>query len=472
MSIKFSLKKSDDSKQMAHILIVEDDINLGQILFQELKRHNHDVELVENGEAAFGRMNKYIYDLMLTDLKLPGMDGIELLKKVKGLSLSTIVIVMTGYASVDTAVVAMKNGAQDFIQKPFGLQEIVQKVDDALAIKRMRNEIDYLRHTQEDIIYHTGDIMGDSPSMKKVLKMVEKVAKADSTVLITGETGVGKGLIAGAIHHNSHRSDNNFVQVNCAALPQNILESELFGHEKGAFTGAVKTRTGRFEQANMGTIFLDEIGDMDPSLQAKVLRVLEEREFERLGGERTIKVDVRVIAATNQDIRSLVLAGRFREDLYYRINVVNIDIPPIRHRKEDIEPLVRYFMKKYSKEFKKPDIEIDEAALSTLISYDWPGNVREIRNSIERAILLAEGNVIHQHDITIQDEMTKDKEPAEETVRLSSLAVNEKESILDALRKNDWIQKNAADSLGISKRVIHYKIKKYGITHPRWIKNR
>ncbi|HQG32660.1 MAG TPA: sigma-54 dependent transcriptional regulator, partial [Deltaproteobacteria bacterium] len=276
MSIKFSLKKSDDSKQMAHILIVEDDINLGQILFQELKRHNHDVELVENGEAAFGRMNKYIYDLMLTDLKLPGMDGIELLKKVKGLSLSTIVIVMTGYASVDTAVVAMKNGAQDFIQKPFGLQEIVQKVDDALAIKRMRNEIDYLRHTQEDIIYHTGDIMGDSPSMKKVLKMVEKVAKADSTVLITGETGVGKGLIAGAIHHNSHRSDNNFVQVNCAALPQNILESELFGHEKGAFTGAVKTRTGRFEQANMGTIFLDEIGDMDPSLQAKVLRVLEE----------------------------------------------------------------------------------------------------------------------------------------------------------------------------------------------------
>jgi len=472
MSIKFSLKKSDDSKQMAHILIVEDDINLGQILFQELKRHNHDVELVENGEAAFGRMNKYIYDLMLTDLKLPGMDGIELLKKVKGLSLSTIVIVMTGYASVDTAVVAMKNGAQDFIQKPFGLQEIVQKVDDALAIKRMRNEIDYLRHTQEDIIYHTGDIMGDSPSMKKVLKMVEKVAKADSTVLITGETGVGKGLIAGAIHHNSHRSDNNFVQVNCAALPQNILESELFGHEKGAFTGAVKTRTGRFEQANMGTIFLDEIGDMDPSLQAKVLRVLEDREFERLGGERTIKVDVRVIAATNQDIRSLVLAGRFREDLYYRINVVNIDIPPIRHRKEDIEPLVRYFMKKYSKEFKKPDIEIDEAALSTLISYDWPGNVREIRNSIERAILLAEGNVIHQHDITIQDEMTKDKEPAEETVRLSSLAVNEKESILDALRKNDWIQKNAADSLGISKRVIHYKIKKYGITHPRWIKNR
>lgn len=457
---------------MAHILIVEDDINLGQILFQELKKHNHEVELVENGEAAFGRVNKYIYDLMLTDLKLPGMDGIELLKKVKGLSLSTIVIVMTGYASVDTAVVAMKHGAQDFIQKPFGLQEIVQKVDDALAIKRMKNEIDYLRHAQEDIIYQTGNIIGTSPSLKKVLRMVEKVAKADSTVLITGETGVGKGLIAGSIHYNSERGANNFVQVNCAALPQNILESELFGHEKGAFTGAIKMRTGRFEQANMGTIFLDEIGDMDPSLQAKVLRVLEEREFERLGGERTIKVDVRVIAATNQDIRGLVLAGKFREDLYYRVNVVNIDIPPIRQRKEDIEPLIRYFMKKYSKEFKKPDIDIDEAALASLLTYDWPGNVREIRNCIERAILLADGNVIRQHDITTQGEIRMEKEPQGDIIRLSSLAVNEKESILDALRKNDWIQKDAADTLGISKRVIHYKIKKYGITHPRWIKNR
>ncbi|HNU75783.1 MAG TPA: sigma-54 dependent transcriptional regulator [Deltaproteobacteria bacterium] len=294
---------------MAHILIVEDDINLGQILFQELKKHSHVVELVENAEAALARVNKYIYDLMITDLKLPGMDGIELLKKIKGSNPSTSVIVMTGYASVDTAVVAMKNGAQDFVQKPFGLHELVQKVDDALALKRMKNEIDYLRHTQENVIYRTSDIIGVSPSLKKVLSMAEKVAKADSTLLLTGETGVGKGLIAGAIHHNSNRADNNFVQVNCAALPQNILESELFGHERGAFTGAVKMRTGRFEQANMGTIFLDEIGDMDMTLQSKILRVLEEREFERLGGERTIKVDVRVIAATNQDLYQMVQEG-------------------------------------------------------------------------------------------------------------------------------------------------------------------
>jgi two-component system response regulator HydG len=459
---------------MAHILIVEDDINLGQILFQELKKHNHVVELVENAEAALTRVSKYIYDLMITDLKLPGMDGIELLKKIKGSNQSTIVIVMTGYASVDTAVVAMKNGAQDFIQKPFGLHEIVQKVDDALALKRMKNEIDYLRHTQENVIYRTSDIIGVSSALRKVLTMAEKVAKADSTLLLTGETGVGKGLIAGAIHHNSNRSGNNFVQVNCAALPQNILESELFGHERGAFTGAVKMRTGRFEQANMGTIFLDEIGDMDMALQSKILRVLEEREFERLGGERTIKVDVRVVAATNQDLYHMVQEGKFREDLYYRINVVNILIPPIRERKEDIEPLARYFIKKYSLEFNKADMDIDRLAIDALTAYDWPGNVREIRNCIERAVLLADGDVIRTGDISIQGDPRPEKEKGGngDGVGLSSLAMNEKEIILDALKKNDWIQKNAADTLGISKRVIHYKIRKYGITHPRWIKNR
>ncbi|HPJ93262.1 MAG TPA: sigma-54 dependent transcriptional regulator [Deltaproteobacteria bacterium] len=456
---------------MAHILIVEDDINLGQILFQELKKHNHDVELVENAESALARVNKYIYDLMLTDLKLPGMDGIELLKKIKASNPTTVVIVMTGYASVDTAVVAMKNGAQDFIQKPFGLHEIVQKIDDALAIKRMKNEIDYLRHTQENVIYRTSDIIGISTTLKKVLNMAEKVAKADSTLLITGETGVGKGLIAGAIHHNSKRAENNFVQVNCAALPHNILESELFGHEKGAFTGAIKMRTGRVEQANMGTIFLDEIGDMDLGLQSKILRVLEEREFERVGGEKTIRVDVRVITATNKNLYALVQENKFREDLYYRINVVNIDIPPIRQRKEDIEPLARYFIRKYTREFNKTEMDIDRGALDYMHQYDWPGNVREIRNCIERAVLLAEGDVIREHDISIAHPSSNDVAP-KEAVSLSSLAMSEKEIILEALRKNDWIQKEAANSLGISKRVIHYKIRKYGITHPRWIKNR
>jgi len=460
---------------MAHILIVEDDINLGQVIFQELKRHNHDVELVENAEAALVRVNKYIYDLLLTDLKLPGLDGIELLKRVKNSNPTTIVIVMTGYASVDTAVVAMKNGAQDFIQKPFGLNELVQKIDDSLALKRMKNEIDYLRHAQEDIIYRTSDIVGTSPSLRKVLKMVEKVAKADSTLLVTGETGVGKGLIAGAIHHNSNRAENNFVQVNCAALPQNILESELFGHEKGAFTGAVRMRVGRVEQANMGTIFLDEIGDMELGLQAKILRVLEEREFERVGGEKTIKVDVRVIAATNQNLFTLVQQGKFREDLYYRINVVNLLIPPIRERKEDIEPLVTYFINKYCREFSKQEMGIESSALSALIEYGWPGNVREIRNCIERAVLLAEGDYIRAQDISILNPSSPQlpvSDNGDHKDNLSSLAISEKEMILDALRKNDWIQKEAASALGISKRVIHYKIMKYGITHPRWIKNR
>jgi len=456
---------------MAHVLIVEDDTNLGQVIFQELKNHFHDVELVNDAEAALARINKYIYDVILTDIKLPGMDGLELLKKVKANNPTTQVLVMTGYASVDTAVVAMKNGAHDFIQKPFSLHEIVQKIDDVLDLKRMKNEIDYLRHTQQDIIYRTSDIIGESASLLKVLSMVEKVASADSTLLITGETGVGKGLIAGAIHHNSPRSRNNFVQVNCASLPQNILESELFGHEKGAFTGAIKMRVGRVEQANMGTLFLDEIGDMDLSLQAKILRVLEDREFERLGGNRTIKVDVRIIAATNQDLFQLVQKGNFREDLYYRINVVNIHIQPIRKRKKDIEPLVRYFIKKYCGEFKKPIMDIDQRALDALLNYEWRGNVREIRNCIERAILLAEGKTIAVGDIAISN--TRETDCIEEKLsNFSTLAMNEKEMLLNALRNNDWIQKDAAKSLGISKRVMHYKIKKYEITHPRWIKNR
>lgn len=456
---------------MAHILIVEDDINLGQMLFQEFKSQGHDVELTADAEAALPRINKYIYDIMLTDIKLPGMDGLELLKQIKAVSPTTIVLVMTGYASVDTAVLAMKNGAQDFIQKPFGFHEINQKIEDALSIKRMKNEIDYLRHTQEDLIYRTSNIICESKAFKRILSMVGKLANADSTLLVSGETGVGKGLIAGAIHYNSYRAKNNFVQVNCAALPLNLLESELFGHEKGSFTGAVKMRVGRVEQANMGSIFLDEIGDMDLSLQAKILRVLEEREFERVGGTKTIKVDVRVIAATNRDLFTLVHEGKFREDLFYRINVVNIHIPPIRERKEDIMPLVRYFMYKYSKEFSKPIREIDEKAMELLLHYEWPGNVREIRNCMERAVLLSEGEYIKAGDITINPG-ARISETQTENLSMSSLAISEKEMVLDALKKYDWVQKDAAKALGISKRVMHYKIQKYGITHHRWLKNR
>jgi DNA-binding NtrC family response regulator len=456
---------------MAHILIVEDDINLGQMLFQEFKSQGHDVELTADAEAALPRINKYIYDIMLTDIKLPGIDGLELLRQIKAVSPTTIVLVMTGYASVDTAVLAMKNGAQDFIQKPFGFHEINQKIEDALSIKRMKNEIDYLRHTQEDLIYRTSNIICESKSFKRILSMVEKLANADSTLLVSGETGVGKGLIAGAIHHNSYRAKNNFVQVNCAALPLNLLESELFGHEKGSFTGAVKMRVGRVEQANMGSIFLDEIGDMDLSLQAKILRVLEEREFERVGGTKTIKVDVRVIAATNRDLFTLVHEGKFREDLFYRINVVNIHIPPIRERKEDIIPLVRHFMYKYSQEFSKPIREIDEKAMELLLHYEWPGNVREIRNCMERAVLLSEGEYIRAGDITINPGL-RTTEIQTGNLSMSSLAISEKEMVLDALKKYDWVQKDAAKALGISKRVMHYKIQKYGITHHRWLKNR
>lgn len=453
---------------MAHILIVEDDLNLGEILFQEFKKRRHDVELVCDGEAAITRINKYIYDLILTDLKLPRMNGIDLLKKVKSINPSSIVIVMTGYASIDSAVIAMKSGAVDFIQKPFDLNEISQKIEDCLALKRLKNEVDYLRHREADIIYSTSDIICKSRKLKNVLRMVDKVARSDSTLLITGETGAGKGLIAGAIHHNSSRAENNFVQVNCAALPENLLESELFGHERGAFTSAIKLRIGRFEQANMGTIFLDEISDMPLSLQAKVLRVLEDREFERLGDSRTIKVNVRIIAATNQDLMRLVRDGRFREDLYYRINVINLDIPPIRERKEDIEPLVRYFIKRYCTELNKPTFDITPEAMSLLLRYSWPGNVREIRNCVERSVLLVEGAVIGVNDISVPSAHSFEEGEAPS----SSLELTERDLIIESLKKNDWVQKEAAADIGISKRVMHYKIKKYGITHPRWIKNR
>jgi len=455
---------------MAHILIVEDDINLGQVIFQELKRHNHEVELVENAEAALVRVNKYIYDIMLTDLKLPGIDGIELLKRVKAINQTTIVLVMTGYASVDTAVVAMKNGAQDFIQKPFGLHELVQKIDDALSIKRMKNEIDYLRHAQEDIIYRTSDIIGVSSALKKVLKMVEKVAKADSTLLITGETGVGKGLIAGAIHHNSGRSANNFVQVNCAALPQNILESELFGHEKGAFTGAVRTRIGRVEQANMGTIFLDEIGDMDIGLQSKILRVLEDREFERVGGERTIKVDVRVITATNQDLYTLVERNRFREDLFYRISVVELETTPLRERKIDIDYLTDYLIEKISNRLKVKVAGISNKARIALRSYDFPGNVRELENILERAINFVEDEgLIEVHHLTpmIKSIMIKNDIYKEPVPHFSSLAeavsFAEETAIRKALKNANGNRTEAAKSLNIHRSLLYKKIIKYNI---------
>ena len=316
---------------MGRILIADDHDALRRGLLRALTEAGHDVDEAPNGNAAIEKLHESYYDVVLSDLKMGGSDGIEVLKTTKALHPTTAVILMTAFGSVNTAVEAMKVGAFDYVQKPFEIEEMELKIEKALELRRMRHELDYLRHTQQDI-YNFDHIIGSSGALQRVLSVVKKVAKSNTTVLIRGETGTGKELIAGAIHHNSLRSNRNFVKVNCAALQENLLESELFGHEKGAFTGADKQRIGRFEQADGGTLFLDEIGDMSANTQAKILRVLQEHEFERLGGTRTLRVDVRLVAATNRDLPAMVAAGQFREDLYYRLNVVSIEMPPLRER--------------------------------------------------------------------------------------------------------------------------------------------
>src|SRR4029079_13467309 len=318
----------------------------------------------------------------------------------KQLHPSCAVILMTAFGSVSTAVEAMKAGAFDYVQKPFEIEEMEGKIAKALEMRRMQHQIDSLLHAQGDI-YDFDRIIGASGPLEKVLSVVRKVAKSNTTVLVRGETGTGKELIAGAIHHNSHRSARNFIKVNCAALQENLLESELFGHEKGAFTGADKQRIGRFEQADGGTLFLDEIGDMSANTQAKILRVLQEHEFERLGGTRTIRVDVRLIPATNRDLPSMVEAGTFREDLYYRLNVVTIEMPPLRERKEDVGALAGFFIRRFAGELKKKIEGLDPDALKLLMRYNWAGNIRELENAIERAVLLTEGPQLSSSDLSL-----------------------------------------------------------------------
>jgi DNA-binding NtrC family response regulator len=455
---------------MGRILIADDHDALRRGLSRALTEVGHEVEEAPNGNAAIERLHEGYFDVVLSDLKMGGSDGLEVLRTTKSLHPSTSVILMTAFGSVNTAVEAMKSGAFDYVQKPFEIEEMEVKIEKALELRRMRNELDYLRHTQNDI-YEFDRIVGSSGALAKVLGVVRKVAKSNTTVLIRGETGTGKELIAGAIHHNSLRSARNFVRVNCAALQENLLESELFGHEKGAFTGADKQRIGRFEQADGGSLFLDEVGDMSPSTQAKILRVLQEHEFERLGGTRTLKVDVRMIAATNRNLAGMVSAGGFREDLYYRLNVVSIDMPPLRERKEDIPALADFFVRRFAGELKKRMDAIHPDALKLLLRYNWPGNIRELENSIERAVLLTEGSSINADDLRLGEVVAggDGEGPALVKIPPTGIALEEieKRALIEALKMSNWVQKDAAELLSISPRVINYKIKTLGIEFPR-----
>src|ERR687898_687023 len=456
---------------MGRILVADDHDSLRRGIVRALSDAHHEVDEAPNGNIAIEKLHEGQFDVVLSDLKMGGSDGLDVLRTAKSLHPSTAVILMTAFGSVHTAVEAMKIGAFDYVQKPFEIEEMELKVEKAIEHRRLKHEIEYLRHTQQDI-YDFDRIVGASGALQRVLGIVKKVAKSNTTVLIRGETGTGKELIAGAIHHNSLRAARNFVKVNCAALQENLLESELFGHEKGAFTGADRQRIGRFEQADGGSLFLDEIGDMSPSTQAKILRVLQEHEFERLGGTRTIRVDVRLVAATNRDLSAMVAQGLFREDLYYRLNVVSIEMPPLRDRKDDITALANFFIRRFSGELKKKMDGLDTDAQKMLMRYNWPGNIRELENAIERAMLLTEGRLISAEDLRLGETATSQSARDSQTpVKLppSGIALEEIErcALIEALKMSNWVQKDAAELLSISPRVMNYKIKTLNIEFPR-----
>ena len=456
---------SPDSK--FQILIVDDEKIQLEMLKGFLVKQGYGVETAEDGQKGLEKFKRGFFDLILSDYRMPGMDGLQLLKEVKRLDREAAVVIMTAYGTIDAAVEAMKAGAFDFITKPLELDGVlirIQKVERGVRLERENRELkEQLREK-----FKVDFIISVSPRMEDALNLAKRVAQSPATVLILGESGTGKELIARAIHYSSLRADKPLIRVNCAALPENLLESELFGHEKGAFTGAVARRIGRFEQADQGTVFLDEIGDLSLPLQVKLLRVLQEKDFERVGSSQTIKADIRVIAATNRNLEEAISKGTFREDLYYRLNVVTITLPPLRDRKEDVPPLIEHFLKKYSRENKKEVTSLSKETRDLLLHYNYPGNVRELENFIERAVVLCRGNTLTTQDLPLNLRESKVEVALEKGREGRSLPQAmeeiERQEIAGALERSSWVQTKAAEELGISERVLRYKMKKYKIT--------
>jgi len=448
---------------MPAILIVEDEAKMRRLLELNLGDDGFTTLSAEDAETGLKLLRENFIDLVLTDLKLPGMNGLEFLQTIKRQNAALPVVVMTAFGSVETAVDAMKAGASDYVLKPFSLTEMRMVIHKELDVRNLREENRSLREALGKRYSHP-NVVARSPKMQEVLATVERVAPTNSTVLLGGESGVGKDLIARAIHEKSRRASGPFLKINSSAIPENLLESELFGFEKGAFTGAVASKPGKFELADKGTLFLDEIGDVPPAIQVKLLRVLQEREFERLGGTRTLKVDVRLIAATNKDLRQALEQGTFREDLYYRLNVVPIDIAPLRERKEDIPDLVNLFVKRFTGESGKPVEGITPEAMQILVNYHWPGNVRELQNIVERACALAKGNVLDRADIHLDVRATK---AANGTGGFlpdgMTLEQWEDEMVQEALRRANGNKSQAARLLGLSRNALRYRLSKIGI---------
>jgi len=460
----------------AKILIVDDEENIREMLSSLLTKEGFAVITARNHKEAIESTQKNDFNLALIDLVMPGIDGIQTLKELHSISQNTIGIIMTGYATIDSAVEAMKAGAFDYISKPFNLDEILLIVKHAIEYQRLQGE-NLLLKSQLKKRYKFENIIGNSEEMIKIFQIIETIADSDSTVHIYGESGTGKELVAKALHFNSRRRDKCFVPVNCGAIPADLLESELFGHVKGAFTGAISSRVGRFEMANGGTIFLDEIGDMSLSLQVKILRVLQEREFIPVGGTKSIKVDVRVIAATHQDLEKAVKEKTFREDLFYRLNVIPINLPPLRERKSDIPLLVQHFLEVFNKD-RDSNIEgIAPEAMKIFTEYDWPGNVRELENLIERLVIFnRKKKIISVSDLPYKFQNKEGKVPTsnfklpEQGLCINTLLTQiENDLILQALNRTGWVKEKAAKLLNLNRTTLVQKIKKRKLQNYRSI---
>jgi nitrogen regulation protein NR(I) len=471
---------------MQTILIVDDDKSIRYSLKRMLEGP-FAILTAQNGEEALQRVRENSPDLILMDIKMPGQSGMEVLKEIKGIDPKTLVIMMTAYGTTETAIEAMKYGAFDYIIKPFPIPQMKELVEKAISLRKlMKEQVTYAQREDEKQVKGKEErIIGASPKMQEIYKLVGQISQSDITVLLRGESGTGKELLARAIYHHSLRSNQTFLPINCAAIPDTLLESELFGHEKGAFTGAISRRIGKLEQCQGGTVFLDEIGDMSLPTQAKLLRILQERSFERLGGMETIKVDVRFIVATNKDLETAITNGQFREDLYYRLNVVSITVPPLRDRKQDIPELVSYFLKRFNQELRKRVGGISPGAMKTILSYGWPGNVRQLENVLNRAMVLCQGEWILEDQLVLEKSWDKGKieeplgkKPVEDLLDIlfaelsrgtdssgepDMISLIEKGMILRALQQMKGNQVQAAQLLGMNRSTLRGKMEKYHI---------
>jgi len=440
------------------ILVVDDEEPIRELMKDILEDEGYHVELAESGEEALAMMERRAYDLVFLDIWLPGVDGMEVLRRVVEREPRPHVVIISGHGTVQSAVEAIKLGAYDFIEKPLSMERIIVVARNAVTEKRLREEREILLRAQEEV-----EFVGESQATKEILRLVEEMAPTEGTVLITGETGTGKELIARLIHARSQRARGRFVPLNCSAIPDELMESELFGYVRGAFTNAVKNKKGKLQMADGGTLFLDEIGDMSLRIQAKILRVIEEQRFEPLGSTEVVEIDTRFIAATNKNLQEEVRKGNFRRDLFYRINVLPIHIPPLRERPEDIIPIARYYLRRFSSKYNKPELKLSPSAERALVSYPWPGNVRELRNTVERAVILKrQGSVLEPRDLYLPHQGF-----GEEFFRFSSLQralkAFEREFILRKLREHHWNITKTAEALGVDRSNLHRKMKILGI---------